>query len=106
MCVGIPMQLIAIDGIAGQAIDKGAPQLLDLSLLPEARVGDWVLGFLGTAREILPETEALLILKALDGLSAIMAGGDAGSAFADLEARAPQLPPHLQAALDAGRSLG
>lgn len=106
MCVGIPMQLNAIDGIAGHAIDKGVPQLLDLSLLPEARVGDWVLGFLGTAREILPEAEAHLILKALDGLSAIMAGGDAGAAFADLDARTPQLPPHLQAARDAGLATG
>lgn len=106
MCVGIPMQLTAIDGIAGHATDKGSPQLLDLSLLPDARVGDWVLGFLGAAREVLPEAEALLILKALDGLSNIMAGGDGGDAFADLDARTPQLPPHLQAALDAGLSLG
>lgn len=106
MCVGIPMQLTAIDGIAGHATDKGTPQLVDLSLVPHAKVGDWVLGFLGTAREILPEAEALLILKSLDGLSDIMAGGDGGDAFADLDARTPQLPPHLQAALDAGRSLG
>lgn len=106
MCVGIPMRLTAIDGIAGHATDKGTPQLVDLSLLPDAKVGDWVLGFLGTAREILPEAEALLILKALDGLSHIMAGGDGGDAFADLDARTPTLPPHLQAALDAGRSLG
>lgn len=106
MCVGIPMQLTAIDGIAGHATDKGTAQLLDLSLLPQAQVGDWVLGFLGTAREILPESEALLILKALDGMSSIMAGGDAGDAFADLDNRTPQIPPHLQAALDAGRSLG
>lgn len=106
MCVGFPMQLTAIDGIAGHATDNGTPQLVDLSLVPHAKVGDWVLGFLGTAREILPETEALLILKALDGLSNIMAGGDGGDAFADLDARTPQLPPHLQAALDAGRSLG
>jgi hydrogenase expression/formation protein HypC len=106
MCVGIPLHLTDIDGIAGHATDKGVAQLVDLSLVPEARVGDWVLGFLGTAREILPESEALLILKALEGLSQIMAGGDGGDAFADLDARTPTLPPHLQAALDAGRSLG
>lgn len=106
MCVGIPMRLTAIDGIAGHAVDKGVPCLLDLSLVPQARVGDWVLGFLGTARDILPEPEALLILKALDGLSAIMAGGDSGDAFADLESRSPRLPPHLQAALDAGQTIG
>ena len=106
MCVGIPLQLISIDGIVGQALEDGHPTLLDLSLLPDAQVGDWVLGFLGTAREILPEAEALLIRKALAGLSAIMAGGDAGDAFADLDARTPRLPPHLQAALDAGQATG
>lgn len=106
MCIGIPMRLTAVDGIVGHATDKGQPQLLDLSLVPQARVGDWVLGFLGTARDILPEAEALLILKALDGLAAIMAGGDGGDAFADLDARSPQLPPHLQAALDAGLATG
>ena len=106
MCVGVPMQLVAIDGIAGQALDDGRVTLLDLSLLPDARVGDWVLGFLGTAREILPESEALLIRKALAALTSIMAGGDAGDAFSDLEARVPRLPPHLQAALDAGRTTG
>ena len=42
MCVGIPMRLTAIDGIAGHALDKGVPCLLDLSLVPQARVGDWV----------------------------------------------------------------
>lgn len=54
MCVGVPMQLQAVDGIVGHATDDGQAQLLDLSLLPDARPGDWVLGFLGTAREILP----------------------------------------------------
>jgi hydrogenase expression/formation protein HypC len=100
------MRLLAVDGIVGRATDDGQMQLLDLSLLPDARPGDWVLGFLGTAREILPEAEALLIRKALAGLSSVMAGGDAGDAFADLDARTPRLPPHLQAALDAGRTTG
>lgn len=106
MCVGIPLQLTAIDGIVGRASGDQVPQLLDLSLVPEARVGDWVLSFLGTAREVLPEAEALLIQKALAGLSAVMAGGEAGDAFADLDARTPHLPPHLQAALDAGLATG
>jgi hydrogenase expression/formation protein HypC len=106
MCVGIPMRLQAVDGIVGHAADDGRAQLLDLSLLPDARPGDWVLAFLGTAREILPETEARLIRKALDGLTSIMAGGDAGDAFDDLNSRTPRLPPHLQAALDAGQATG
>jgi hydrogenase expression/formation protein HypC len=106
MCVGIPMRIVAIDGIAGHALDGARPELVDLSLVPGAAVGDWVLSFLGTAREVLPEPEALLIRAALDGLAAILRGDDPGAAFADLDDRTPQLPPHLQAAFDAGLAQG
>lgn len=106
MCVGVPMRLVAVDGIAGHALDGDRPEMLDLSLLPGAQPGDWVLGFLGTAHAILPEDEALKIRAALQGLASLMQGGDLGDAFADLESRPPALPPHLQAALDAGRSTG
>lgn len=106
MCVGIPMQLLAIDGIAGRAEHEGEPTLIDLSLVPEARAGDWVLNFLGTAHSVLPEDEALKVLAALGALSSLMQGGDIGDAFADIEARQPELPPHLRAAQDAGHSQG
>ncbi len=69
MCVGLPLRLEAVEGIVGRATEDGQTQLLDLTLLPDAQPGDWVLGFLGTAREILPEAEALLIRKALRGLA-------------------------------------
>jgi len=106
MCVGIPLRLVAVDGIAGHALDGDLPATVDLSLLPEARPGDWVLSFLGTGHAILPEDEALKIRAALQGLASLMEGGPLGDAFADLESRPPALPPHLQAALDAGRSTG
>lgn len=106
MCVGVPMRVLSVDGIAARAQDGDRVELVDLSLLPDARPGDWVLSFLGAARALLPEEEALKIRAALDGLKALMTGGDLGDAFADLEARPPQLPPHLQAAFDAGRTEG
>lgn len=106
MCVGVPMRLVAIDGIAGQACDGDRVETVDLSLIPEARPGNWVLTFLGTAHAVLPEDEALKIRAALRGLASLMQGGGLGDAFADLEERLPQLPPHLQAALDAGLSKG
>jgi len=104
MCVGIPLQLIARDGIRGDVIEDGVPGLVDLSLTPEAQPGDWLLVFLGAAREVVSAEEAAKISAALGGLRALMTGGDLGDAFADLEARAPQLPPHLQAARDAGKT--
>lgn len=106
MCVGIPLQILAIDGIAGHALHDGRPELVDLSLLPGVRPGDWVLSFLGTAHSLLSPDEAQKIAAALAGLASLMAGGPLGAAFADLDARAPQLPPHLQAALDAGLAEG
>ncbi len=106
MCLGIPVLLTAVDGIRGEVLEDGRPGLVDLSLTPEARPGDWVLAFLGAARGILTETEARQITAALAGLRSLMEGGDLGDAFADLEGRAPTLPPHLQAAVDAGRFRG
>lgn len=106
MCVGVPVRLLAIDGIVGLALDGDREQRIDLSLTPEAGVGDWVLGFLGTAHSVLSADEADKIRAALGGLAALMAGGELGDAFADLEGRRPELPPHLKAAHDAGRSQG
>ncbi|MCB1391486.1 MAG: HypC/HybG/HupF family hydrogenase formation chaperone [Rhodobacteraceae bacterium] len=100
MCVGIPLQLVSVDGTNAVAHDGSH---VDLSLTGTQPPGTWVLGFLGAAREVITEAEAALISRALDGLRSVMAGGDAGDAFADLD-RGPELPPHLQAALAAGRT--
>ncbi len=108
MCVGVPLQVLSSDGIAATAHDGSgaAAEVIDLSLTGPVPPGTWVLTFLGTGRAVLEPEEAAKIRAALAGLRAVMAGGDAGDAFADLEARAPQLPPHLQAAHDAGRKTG
>lgn len=106
MCVGVPLLLTSVQGIVGRALDGDRPETVDLSLTPDAKPGDWVLNFLGTAHAILPEDEALKIRAALNGLASLMHGGTLGDAFADLEARTPELPPHLQAALAAGQTTG
>ncbi|MEM1129134.1 MAG: HypC/HybG/HupF family hydrogenase formation chaperone [Pseudomonadota bacterium] len=106
MCVGLPLRITAIEGIAASAESGDHVEMIDLSLTPEAVVGDWVLTFLGAAREVITADEAQKISAALDGLRAVMAGEGLGDAFADLETTGPQLPPHLQAALAAGRNTG
>lgn len=103
MCMGVPMRLVAVEGIVGQTA-QGA--LVDLSLLPEAVPGDWVLNYLGAGREILTPDKAEKITAALNGLASLMAGGALGDAFADLDNRPPSLPPHLQAAFEAGLATG
>jgi hydrogenase expression/formation protein HypC len=106
MCVGLPLRIARIDGIAAQARNGTHAELIDLSLTPDAQVGDWVLTFLGTSREIISADDAAKISAALEALRAVMDGQGAGDAFADIEASGPQLPPHLQAAFDAGQTTG
>jgi len=104
MCVGIPMRVISVDGIAARATDGEDEALIDLTLTGAVVPGTWVLTHLGAAREVLDEAEALKIAAAVRALKSIMAGGGMGDAFADLEARTPTLPPHLHAARAAGKT--
>ncbi|MBP2301070.1 HypC/HybG/HupF family hydrogenase formation chaperone [Azospirillum picis] len=99
MCIGIPLRLAAVDGLTGRTED-GA--VVDLSLIPDLRPGDWILGFLGTARRRLDPDEAAGIRAALTALAAAMDGERDDGAFADLTGREPTLPPHLEAARAAG----
>ncbi len=107
MCVGIPMRIESRNGDWAECRGADGVVRVDLALVPQAQAGDHVLVFLGAARALLEPDEAALITKALAAVSAVMSGtADAGAldaAFADLD-RPPQLPPHLAAALAAGRT--
>ena len=105
MCIGIPMQIIGVDGLRAIAMDGPAHHTIDLALVGAQEVGTWVLTFLGSAREVLPEDEALKIQSAVAALKSVMGGvAIEDDPFADIEDRGPQLPPHLQAALAAGKT--
>jgi hydrogenase expression/formation protein HypC len=68
MCLAKPMKLVTIqpDGIAG-AVDAGGVKLpVNLILVPEAKVGDYVLVHAGSAIEVLEEQDARAILEAYD----------------------------------------
>lgn len=104
MCVGIPMQILSVEGLAAQATDGRSETLIDLSLTGPLAPGTWVLTFLGAARDVLDPDEAAKITAAVQGLERLMHGGALGDAFPDLEDRTPQLPPHLSAALAAGKT--
>lgn len=61
MCLGIPMQIKAIDGLVARCEAKGAERTLSLLMLDPAElaVGDYVVGHLGHAIEkISPERAA------------------------------------------------
>ncbi len=97
MCLGIPMEIVSVEGLAARCRRDGELHLVDLSLLPEAQPGDHVLTFLGTARRLLDAEEARLIAEALGAVAAAMSGNAAAidHAFADLIGREPTLPAHL-----------
>jgi hydrogenase assembly chaperone HypC/HupF len=74
MCLGIPMQVVAIEGPFAWCEGRGRRERLNTMLLEEVAVGDWLYGYLGQAREILTARQAAEINLALDGLTAAMQG--------------------------------
>lgn len=108
MCVGIPMRVERVDGLAALCSADGRAETVDLALVPDAKAGDEILVFLGLARRRLDREEAARIRAALGSLAALTQGSamEAESAiqhgFADLIEREPSLPPHLAAAFAAG----
>ncbi|WP_308442990.1 MULTISPECIES: HypC/HybG/HupF family hydrogenase formation chaperone [Jannaschia] len=102
--MGIPLRIETVDGLTAVAADGARRETVDLALVGTQTPGTWVLTHLGAAREVLTERDADLIRAALAGLGRLMQGGELGDAFADIETRGPQLPPHLAAAQAAGQT--
>ena len=103
MCVGIPMQVTALEGLTAWCEGRGERLQADIRLLETPAVGDWLLVFHGVARESLSEHRARDISSALDALDAALAGEtDFDRHFADLVGREPELPEHLRKELDRG----
>lgn len=97
MCLGVPMQVVESDGLMALCAADGGTETVDIALVGPQTTGTWLLVFLGAARAVLDPATAAQITRALGGLRSLMAGGDLGDAFADLEARPPELPAHLRA---------
>lgn len=99
MCLGVPMRVVETDG-PGRAlcVHDGQLVVIDTLLVGEVVPGEWLMTFLGAAREKMDEASAKRSLDALGALEAIMSGREADieAAFADLIGREPQLPEHLR----------
>lgn len=97
MCVGIPMRVIRCEGNYAICEGRNGEQQVDMLLVGEVQPGQWLLSFLGAARELLSDDDAEKINAALDGLEMALAGGSGFEAhFADLIGREPQLPDFLR----------
>lgn len=58
MCLAIPAQIEKIDGSRGTAVLDGNRTDVLLTLVPDVKVGDWVLIHAGCAITVLDEKEA------------------------------------------------
>ncbi len=65
MCLGIPVKVIKKKGLAAEVEIEGVKRQANLTLRPEAKVGDYVLLHAGFAIEILDTREAQERLKLL-----------------------------------------
>lgn len=63
MCLAVPGKLVKIEGLKGEVNFSGAVRIADLSLVPEAKIGDYVLVHAGCAIQIVPPDDARETLK-------------------------------------------
>ena len=58
MCLALPMRITAVDGALATIASAGLEQRASLMLVPDAKVGDYVLVHAGFAISVLDEAEA------------------------------------------------
>lgn len=65
MCLAVPAKIFAIENTTATLTMEGNIIHADLSIVPDAKVGDWVIVHAGFAIQIYDEQEALETLKLL-----------------------------------------
>jgi hydrogenase expression/formation protein HypC len=103
MCLALPMQVIRMEGTTAVCESRNGLERVDTMLTGALKPGQWILGFLGAAREVIDAGRAAEVGNAIDGLQAILnTPGNVdhliNSHFADLVGREPQLPEFLRPA--------
>jgi len=63
MCLAVPAQIVKIDGVVAEVDMAGTTVRASLVMVPDAKLGDYVLLHTGFAIQILDEHEALETLK-------------------------------------------
>jgi len=74
MCIGTPVQVIEAGEFTALCLGRNGREQVNLMLIGPQPEGTWLLNFLGSAREVISEQDAINISKALDGIAAIMRG--------------------------------
>lgn len=86
MCIGIPMRILASDGMMATCEGRGVRAEVNMMLVEDPPPGSWVLVHLGSAVRELDHDEAAQINDGLDALDAVLRGESLDGFFADLTA--------------------
>ena len=70
MCLALPMRITAVDGAIATIAAEGLEQRASLTLVPDAKLGDYVLVHAGFAISVLDESEAAETIALLAELAA------------------------------------
>jgi len=76
MCLAVPALIVAVDGQEAEVELGGARRRVGLQLVPEARVGDFVLVHTGFAINLLDPEEAEATLSLFRELDAFSGAGE------------------------------
>ncbi len=68
MCIGVPGMIVEIVETKGVVQSRGIQQRVNLTLVPEAKIGDFVLIHAGVAIELINQQEANATLELLEEL--------------------------------------
>jgi hydrogenase expression/formation protein HypC len=82
MCIGIPMQVERVEEAVAWVAGRGERRCVETALIAPVAAGDWLLVFLGSARERIDAQRAAEVNFALDLLDAAMNGEGVAAATA------------------------
>lgn len=87
MCIGTPVKVIENRDFMALCEGRNGVVEVNMMLVGPQEEGTWVISFLGSAREVISEEDAMNIDSALDGLQEIMNG----AAEIDVDAYFPNI---------------
>lgn len=96
MCFGLPMRILSVDGVSAVCEGMGRQETISLALIGDAKPGEHVLCYLGSAVQRLEESAARDIAAAIQAVTAASEGRDYEHLLQDLIDREPELPAHLR----------
>lgn len=90
-----------MEGSTALCQGRNGVERIDTLLTGDLEPGQWILSFLGAAREVIDAERAAQVAEALTALESLLHGEGSTEAliqsgFADLVAREPQLPEFLR----------